>query len=218
MSAKKDDKKNIKLTKVKKVTFNEGGAKNDKIISSSESESGSESSSESDIENQQYEEVEDDDTDDNLDDEIDDDDDKKSDGKKEDEVEDVADGDDDCVYRFNKKKFDDSEEEGDFDDYFDDDKDIIDNTMYVPDDERITKPILTKFERVRLLSERTAQLAMGAKPMLKGIKLNDTQNPHDPKEIAKMELINKVIPIIIIRTLPTGRKEKWRLKELAILN
>jgi hypothetical protein len=40
----------------------------------------------------------------------------------------------------------------------------------------------------------------------------------DPKEIARLELNMKVIPIIIIRTLPTGQKEKWKLKELQIIN
>ena len=40
----------------------------------------------------------------------------------------------------------------------------------------------------------------------------------DPKEIAKLELKMGVLPIIIIRTLPTGQKERWKVNELQIVN
>jgi DNA-directed RNA polymerase subunit K/omega len=71
---------------------------------------------------------------------------------------------------------------------------------------------MTIYERVRLLGERAKQLSLGAKPMIKNV---DNMNP---KDIAKLELENKVIPLIIIRTLPNGVKEKWKVSELEIIN
>lgn len=213
-------KKDNKIIKNKQVVFNEVISKDD-IISSSESGQGSESENSDD----EYEDIDDDEEDDKLeineDEEEEDDEDELDDIKKKDEkIDDVdEDIDEDCVYRFTKNIDDSDDEIDDIDDFFDDDREILVKDIFVPDDERITKPVLTKYERVRLLQERTAQLALGAKPMLKGIlNIGNSKNPMDPKEIAKNELINKMIPLFIIRTLPTGKKEKWKLDELAILN
>jgi hypothetical protein len=38
------------------------------------------------------------------------------------------------------------------------------------------------------------------------------------KEIAQLELENGVMPFFIIRTLPTGQKERWKVNELKIVN
>lgn len=75
---------------------------------------------------------------------------------------------------------------------------------------RLTKPILTKYEFVRLLTDRTKQLAQGAKPMLKNI------TGLSSKEIAKLELKNKIIPLIIERPIPNSNVERWKLSELEI--
>ena len=75
-----------------------------------------------------------------------------------------------------------------------------------------TLPFLTKYERVRILGERTKQLSLGAKSMIRGV------GNMDPKEVAKLELKKKVIPLIIIRSLPSGRKEKWKITELSVEN
>lgn len=133
----------------------------------------------------------------------------------EDEQEVMGDGDDGCIYRFTGKKnklhniLDDFEAEDDFSD--DDDKNI-DTTKYADPDKRITKNYMTIYERVRLLGERSKQLSLGAKPMIKGVE------NLSPKDIAKLELQNKVMPLIIIRTLPNGVKEKWKINELEIIN
>lgn len=84
---------------------------------------------------------------------------------------------------------------------------VIEN-MIVPNDKRITKPFLTKYERVRLTGDRTRQLASGAKPMVKNI-----QNMSS-LEIAKLEIEKNVIPLIIERPLPNGLKERWYIHEL----
>jgi len=110
-----------------------------------------------------------------------------------------------CLYNFSKigkKKSDDYDDI--IDKYFEDDDKLEYDTS-----NRITKPFLTKYERVRILGERAKQLSLGAKPMVKDV------NNLDPVTIAKLELELKVLPIIIIRQLPSGIKEKWHINELS---
>lgn len=117
-----------------------------------------------------------------------------------------------CLYNITKKKntLDIDLEEGE--DNFEDEEIEDDKNKkispYVKPEERITKPFLFDFERVRILGERAKQISMGAKPMLKNIET------YDPKRIAKMELEQKVLPLIILRELPDGRIEKWKVSEL----
>ena len=74
--------------------------------------------------------------------------------------------------------------------------------------ERITKPLLFKYERVRILGDRVKQLSSGAKPMIKNAQ-------HlDPRDIARLELKHNVIPLIIKRTLPNNKIEYWKINEL----
>lgn len=113
------------------------------------------------------------------------------------------DNEDECLYRFASKKDDDVEGE----DYFDDDS-TYDEDKYVSPEKRQTKPILFDNERVRILGDRARQLSLGAKPMLSNVL------GMDPKEMAKMELAEKTMPLFIIRTLPNGKIEKWRINEL----
>lgn len=73
----------------------------------------------------------------------------------------------------------------------------------------IGPPWLTKYEKARVLGVRAKQLAMGAPPLVevpKGIT--------NPLEIAKLELEAGVIPIIIERRLPDGRKIRLRVSDL----
>lgn len=117
-----------------------------------------------------------------------------------------------CLYKFAVKN-----KQLDSDDEFDEETEIYDDdtkiyNMVVNKEERITKPVLFMYERVRMLGTRARQLSRGAKPMLLNVA-------HlSPKEIARLELENKVIPFIIVRTLPNGKKEHWHLNELAIVN
>jgi DNA-directed RNA polymerase subunit K/omega len=129
------------------------------------------------------------------------------------EKEDAESGDDECLYNLTKKKnnIDIDLEEGE--DNFDDEEEQEKNkhkhiSKYVKPEERVTKPFLFEFERVRILGERAKQISLGAKPMLKNIE------NYDPKMIARMELQNKILPLIILRELPDGRIEKWKVSEL----
>jgi DNA-directed RNA polymerase subunit K/omega len=76
-----------------------------------------------------------------------------------------------------------------------------------------TIPILTKFERARVLGLRAKQINSGAEPFIQV-----PENVIEGYIIAEMELNEKVIPFIITRPLPNGKKEYWRLKDLEIID
>ena len=82
----------------------------------------------------------------------------------------------------------------------------------IVDDLHKTIPILTKYEKTRILGQRTKQLNNGARPM---IKL--TTNIIDGYLIALKELEEKKIPVIIRRPLPNNTSEYWHLKDLEII-
>jgi DNA-directed RNA polymerase subunit K/omega len=126
---------------------------------------------------------------------------------------------DKCFYRFatknahNEDGNEDSEEELDETEIFDDENLLdVDETRIAKPEERTTFPILTKYERVRIKYDRAQQIALGAKPMMKGIE-------HlSPVEIAELEIQAKVVPLIIQRTPPNRKKERWYIHELEIVN
>jgi|SaaInlStandDraft_7_1057024.scaffolds.fasta_scaffold03903_3 DNA-directed RNA polymerase subunit K/omega len=91
---------------------------------------------------------------------------------------------------------------------------ILDYSLIEEDDDivkeinKITRPFLTKYEMVKLLATRTNQLARGAKPMIKNVDYSIT-----PKDLAKLELKEKVIPLIVLRPIPNGKPERWKITE-----
>ena len=140
-------------------------------------------------------------------------DDIEEDDVEEEEIEEY-DEDNECLYKFaNKKKYIRNNDEKMIIGYdFDDDTQIVETNVFIEPNKRTTKPWMTKYERVRVLAERSKQISLGAKPMVKNV-LN-----MNPKEIAKTELEMKVLPFFIIRKLPSGKKEKWDVNELSIEN
>ena len=95
----------------------------------------------------------------------------------------------------------------------DPDVEIINNdNKYINKANRITRATLFNYERVRLLSDRAAQLAAGAIPMIKDV------SHLDVKVIAKLELESKKIPLYIEREIPGGKIEKWHVYELTNTN
>jgi len=75
-----------------------------------------------------------------------------------------------------------------------------------------TIPILTKYEKARVLGERAKQINSGAKPF---VPVDETL--IDGYLIALKELEEKKIPFIIRRPLPSGACEYWKLKDLEML-
>lgn len=81
---------------------------------------------------------------------------------------------------------------------------------YVENKDRITKNKLTMYEFVRLIGERTKQLTMGAKPL---IKISKDSNELEYKELAIEELKYDMTPFKIKRFV-NGKYELWELNEL----
>lgn len=105
------------------------------------------------------------------------------------------------------------DEDNEEDDIFIDDGREIEITsekeaLYVSKENRVSLNRLTKFELVRVLGERTNQLTMGAKPLVKNI------NGLSYEKIAEAELLLNMIPFKIKRPLPNGMFEIWALDEL----
>jgi DNA-directed RNA polymerase I, II, and III subunit RPABC2 len=70
-----------------------------------------------------------------------------------------------------------------------------------------TIPILTKFEKAKIMGVRLQQLAYGAKPRIDITGLKSIQ------EIVEKELKERKILFIIRRNLPNGTFEDWKLEE-----
>ena len=82
----------------------------------------------------------------------------------------------------------------------------------IDDETHKTVPILTKYEKTRILGIRVSQLNEGAP---RYINVNETI--IDNNIIAEKELRLKKLPFIVTRPLPNGEKEHWRLQDLEIL-
>ena len=79
-------------------------------------------------------------------------------------------------------------------------------------DDRITRNMLTRYEMVRIIGERTKQLSMGAKAL---IKMNKESEELTYKEIAIEELKLKMLPFKIKRP-HYDSYEIWKIDELRI--
>lgn len=98
------------------------------------------------------------------------------------------------------------------DEYFDNNEEtelpIENSAEYVSKENRISSNRLTKYEMVRILGERTKQLTMGAKPLIKN------HQGLNYEKIAEEEFKRNMIPFKIKRPLPNGKFEIWTLDEL----
>lgn len=81
--------------------------------------------------------------------------------------------------------------------------DIINDTNHM------TNPILSKYEKARILGIRADQLNKGAYPFIEV-----DEHIIDGYKIAELELKEKKIPFIIQRPLPGGNCEFWKLEDL----
>jgi len=75
-----------------------------------------------------------------------------------------------------------------------------------------TIPVMTKFEKTRILGVRAKQLDDGAQPFI-----TVPEGVVDGYTIAVEELTRKAIPFIIKRPLPNGGAEYWRASDLEIV-
>lgn len=79
----------------------------------------------------------------------------------------------------------------------------------------MTRPALTKYERAMVIGMRLEQLARGAPSLLDEPEALATGD-SGLREIVLKELALKLIPYIVIRPLPNGKKEYWRLKDMEV--
>jgi DNA-directed RNA polymerase I, II, and III subunit RPABC2 len=75
-----------------------------------------------------------------------------------------------------------------------------------------TLPILTKYEKARVIGSRAEQINRGAAP-----SIPVDESIIDGRIIAIMEFENKSIPFIIARPLPSGGIEYWKVNDLEVL-
>lgn len=74
----------------------------------------------------------------------------------------------------------------------------------------ITRNVLTKYEKTKVIGMRLEQLARGAPTLI------DTEK-HDCKsirEVVMLELEEKKLPFVIVRSLPNGKQEHWRVCDM----
>jgi DNA-directed RNA polymerases I, II, and III subunit RPABC2 len=68
----------------------------------------------------------------------------------------------------------------------------------VPNEQRMTTPFMTKYEKARILGTRALQISLNAPVLV------DLEGETDPLQIAIKELREKKIPLIVRRYLPDG--------------
>jgi len=84
-----------------------------------------------------------------------------------------------------------------------DENDVINDPLHK------TYPILSKYEKTRVIGLRVSQLNKGAEPF---VTLNKVI--LDNVLIAEKELREKKIPFIIMRPIPNGNSEYWNINDL----
>jgi DNA-directed RNA polymerase subunit K/omega len=75
-----------------------------------------------------------------------------------------------------------------------------------------TQPFLTKYEKTRILGQRSKQIESGAQPFV-----NVPDSVIDSYIIAELELSQKKIPFIIKRPISNGAFEYWNIKDLEVI-
>ena len=81
----------------------------------------------------------------------------------------------------------------------------------IDDSNHRTLPLLSKYERTRVLGLRAAQIDAGSAPLVRNVGERLTGSA-----IAIMELNEKKMPFIVQRPMPDGTSEYWKVSDLAI--
>ena len=95
--------------------------------------------------------------------------------------------------------------------------DIIDfsETKYIMYTQpKITRNIMTKYEKTRIIGTRITQLVRGAKTLLTREEQKDC---HSFEDIVEMELTLRKCPLSIKRVLPNNVVEYWKLRDMIIM-
>jgi DNA-directed RNA polymerase subunit K/omega len=76
-----------------------------------------------------------------------------------------------------------------------------------------TVPVLSRYERARILGTRAKQINHGSRPLV-----SVPQSIIDGYKIAEKELEKRAIPFIIRRPIPNGESEYWRVSDLELVD
>jgi len=79
---------------------------------------------------------------------------------------------------------------------------------------KISSPLMTKYEFNQIVGLRTTHISRGSPifvPMDKDLKIESNM---DLRSIAQKELLEGKLPYIVRRTLPNGKTEYWRVKDM----
>jgi DNA-directed RNA polymerase subunit K/omega len=79
---------------------------------------------------------------------------------------------------------------------------------------KLSRNILTKYEKTTLIGVRVEQLSYGCVSTLTNEQKKDCQNI---REMAESELKLGVIPLMLCRHLPNKTEEYWKIKDLIIV-
>jgi len=82
----------------------------------------------------------------------------------------------------------------------------------IANEDRVSDPIITYYEMVRIIGTRAQQFNFGAEPLVLGL-----EGLH-PAKMAYLELVARMTPFIIRRRLPGKKYEEWRIDELEIIH
>lgn len=85
------------------------------------------------------------------------------------------------------------------------------DAVYDPS-KNMTSPIATKYEVAKIIGNRLEQIARGAPPLIV------TKAGMTVRQIVLEELKQKKTPIMVVRKLPNGAKETYRLSDMIILD
>ena len=80
------------------------------------------------------------------------------------------------------------------------------------DSRHTSQPFLSNYEKTKILSFRSNQLAQGARPYI-----TVPEHMINVLEIAKLELNQRRLPYIVKRPMPDRTFEYWRLSDLMII-
>jgi DNA-directed RNA polymerase subunit K/omega len=84
-----------------------------------------------------------------------------------------------------------------------------DEDGHIIDSKHRTYPILSKYEKTRVIGLRVSQLNKGAKPFV-----TLKHKILDNSLIAEKELQEKALPFIIMRPIPNADSEYWKVSDL----
>ena len=89
---------------------------------------------------------------------------------------------------------------------------VRDNNGKIIDPFHKTIPIMTKYEKAKIIGIRAQQINSGSEPFI-----SVDVNMIDGLSIANEELLQKKIPFIIRRPMPNGSSEYWNIVDLELL-